>query len=66
MVNQLHKSFRNQQVRSMLQSYINKEVELLYILDILKIGRYQMLFYELRDSENPSRRHQSSPLLKFN
>lgn len=36
---QLHKSFRDQQVRSFLQSYINKEIELSYILDILKIGR---------------------------
>ena len=36
---QLHRSFRDQQVRSLLRSYVDKEIELSYILDILKIGR---------------------------
>lgn len=39
MAKQLHRSFRDQQVRSLLQSYIDKEIELGYILDILKIDR---------------------------
>ncbi len=39
MAKQLHKSFRDRQVKALLQSYINKEVELRYVLDILKIGR---------------------------
>lgn len=39
MAKQLHRSFRDQQVRSLLQSYVDKEIELSYILDILKIGR---------------------------
>jgi len=39
MAKQLHRSFRDQQVRSLLQSYVNEEIELPYILDILKIGR---------------------------
>jgi hypothetical protein len=38
MVRQLHRSFRDQQVRTLLQSYLDKEIELRYILDILKIG----------------------------
>lgn len=39
MAKQLHKSFRDQQVRSLLRSYADKEIELSYILNILKIGR---------------------------
>lgn len=54
MSQQLHKSFRDQQVRSLLQSYINKEIELSYILDILKIGRSR--FFTLLKSyrDNPA------------
>lgn len=43
MAKQLHRSFRDQQVRSLLQSYINKEIELSYILDILKIAEADSL-----------------------
>jgi hypothetical protein len=39
MAKQLHESFRDQRVRSLLQSYADKEVGLPHILDILKIGR---------------------------
>jgi hypothetical protein len=54
MAKQLHRSFRDQQVRSLLQSYIDKEVELGYILDILKIGRSRF-FALLKDyRQNPS------------
>jgi len=42
---QLHKSFCDQQVRSLLRSYGDREIELSYILDILKIGRSR--FFEL-------------------
>jgi len=53
MAKQLHVSFRDQQVKSLLQSYINKEVELSYILDILKIGRSRF-FALLKDyRQNP-------------
>jgi hypothetical protein len=54
MAKQLHVSFRDQQVKSLLQSYINREVELSYILDILKIGRSRF-FALLKDyRQNPS------------
>jgi hypothetical protein len=54
MAKQLHRSFRDQQVRSLLQSYIDKEVELRYILDILGIGRSRF-FALLKDyRQNPS------------
>lgn len=54
MAKQFQRSFRNQQVRSLLQSYIDKEVELRYILDILKIGRSRF-FALLKDyRQNPS------------
>jgi len=54
MAQQIHRSFRDQQVRSLLQSYVDKEVELRYILDILKIGRSRF-FALLKDyRRNPS------------
>lgn len=54
MAKQLHRSFRDQQVRSLLQSYIDKEVELPYLLNILKIGRSRF-FALLKDyRQNPS------------
>lgn len=54
MAKQLHISFRDRQVKSLLLSYINKEVELSYILDILKIGRSRF-FALLKDyRQNPS------------
>jgi hypothetical protein len=54
MAKQLHVSFRDQQVKSLLQSYINKEVELPYILNILKIGRSRF-FALLKDyRQSPS------------
>jgi len=53
MAKQLHLSFRDRQVKLLLQSYINKEVELSYILDILKIGRSRF-FALLKDyRQNP-------------
>lgn len=54
MAKQLHRSFRDQQVRSLLQSYINKEVELRYILDILKIGRSRFFALLKGYRQNPS------------
>lgn len=54
MAKQIHRSFRDQQVRSLLQSYIDKEVELKYILDILKIGRSRFFALLKEYRRNPS------------
>jgi len=59
MAKQLHRSFRDQQVRSLLLSYIDKEVELCYILDILKIGRSR--FFTLLTGRNGSSKVRISP-----
>jgi len=39
MTEQLHKRFSNNQVKSLIESYIRKEIELSYILSILGVGR---------------------------
>lgn len=54
MAKQLHRSFRDQQVRSLLQSYVNEEIELPYILDILKIGRSRFFVLLKEYRSNPS------------
>ena len=45
MADQLHKKFSSAQVKSLLESYIRKEIELSYILSILRIGRSR--FFEI-------------------
>ena len=45
MAGQLHKRFANNQVKSLIESYIRKEIETEYILSILKIGRSR--FFEI-------------------
>ena len=45
MSNQLHKNFTDDQVKSLLKSYIDKEIKLNYILQILHIKRSR--FFEL-------------------
>jgi hypothetical protein len=45
MAEQLHKRFENNQLKSLLESYIRKEIEIVYILSILKIGRSR--FFEI-------------------
>jgi len=45
MADQLHKKFSSAQVKSLLESYIRKEIELSYILSILGIGRSR--FFEI-------------------
>jgi len=45
MAKQIHKNFTNQQVKELLQKYINKEVERKYIQEILRIGKSR--FFEL-------------------
>jgi len=45
MSKQLHKNFTDGQVESLLKSYIDKEIKLNYILQILKIKRSR--FFEL-------------------
>lgn len=54
MAKQLHITFRNQRVRFLLQSYINEEVELSYLLDILKIGRRRFFVLLKEYRSNPS------------
>jgi hypothetical protein len=45
MSNQLHKNFTDKQVKSLLKSYLNQEIKISYILQILKIKRRR--FFEL-------------------
>ncbi|MBA7540745.1 hypothetical protein ES705_33048 [subsurface metagenome] len=45
MSKQLHKNFTDDQVKSLLKSYIDKEIKLNYILQILHIKRSK--FFEL-------------------
>lgn len=39
MVKQLHKKFPNKQVKSLLERYLSKEIEINYVLEILGIKR---------------------------
>ena len=55
MVHQLHKRFPDQQVKSLLQRYLDKEIKLNYIIEILGIKRrrfFQLLKEYREDSEN--------------
>jgi len=45
MSNQLHKNFTDKQVKSLLKSYLDKEIKISYIFQILKIKRRR--FFEL-------------------
>jgi hypothetical protein len=45
MTDQLHKKFSSTQVKSLLESYIRKEIELSYVLSILGISRSR--FFEI-------------------
>jgi len=45
MVKQLHKRFSTQEVKMLLEKYLNEKVKLIYILEILKIKRSR--FFEL-------------------
>ena len=45
MTDQLHKKFSSNQIKSLIESYIRKEIELSYILSILAIGRSR--FFEI-------------------
>ena len=45
MADQLHKKFSSIQIKSLLESYLGKEIELSYILSILEIGRSR--FFEI-------------------
>lgn len=55
MVKQLHKKFPDQQVKSLLESYLGKEIELNYILEILGIKRRR--FFKLLEEyrEDPDK-----------
>ena len=45
MSKQLHKNFTDEQVKSLLKSYLDKKIKINYILQILKIRRRE--FFEL-------------------
>jgi len=45
MSKQLHKNFTDEQVKLLLKSYVDKEIEMNYILQMLKIKRNR--FFEL-------------------
>jgi len=76
MVKQLHKKFPNEQVKSLLQKYLDKEIKLNYIIEILGIKRrrfFQLLKEYREDSENFSiaykrdkRREEKGKLIKLN
>lgn len=55
MVEQLHKKFPDQQVKSLLESYLGKNIELNYILEILGIKRrrfFKLLEEYRKDPDN--------------
>ena len=53
MADQLHKKFSSSQIKSLLERYLKKEIELSYVLSILGIGRSR--FFEILKSyrQNP-------------
>ena len=53
MTDQLHKKFSSNQIKSLIESYTRKEIELSYILSILGIGRSR--FFEILNNyrQNP-------------
>jgi len=53
MAGQLHKRFNNNQIKSLIESYIKKEIEIDYLLSILKIGRSR--FFEILKSYRQNR-----------
>jgi len=54
MTDQLHKKFSSSQVKSLLESYIRKEIGLSYILSILGIGRSRFFKILKAYRQNPS------------
>ena len=55
MAQQLHKRFSTQEVKMLLEKYLNEKVELVYILEILKIRRsrfFELLRQYRKDSDN--------------
>ncbi|HQJ40671.1 MAG TPA: hypothetical protein PK449_03850 [Exilispira sp.] len=53
MTNQLHKKFSSAQIKSLLESYIRKEIELSYILSIMDIGRSRFFEILKKYRQNP-------------
>ena len=53
MATHIHKKFNNEQVKKLLQKYLNKEVERKYLQEILGVGKSR--FFELVQSyrDNP-------------
>ena len=48
MSKQLHKNFTDEQVKSLLKSYLDKKIKINYILQMLRIKRSR--FFELQQS----------------
>ena len=46
MSKQLHKNFTDEQVKLLLKSYVDKEIEMNYILQMLKIKRRRFFYYQ--------------------
>jgi len=53
MAEQLHRRFHNEQVRSLLERYLAKEVELRYVLEILGIKRRRFFVLLKQYKRNP-------------
>lgn len=54
MADQIHKKFSSTQVKSLIESYIAKEIELSYILSILGIGRSRFFALLKKYRQNPA------------
>ncbi len=53
MVKQLHKRFSTEEVKMLLEKYLNEKVELVYILEILKIKRTRLFELLRQYREDP-------------
>jgi len=53
MSKQLHKNFTNDQVKSLLKSYLDKEIKIDYILQMLKIKRRRFFLLLAKYRKDP-------------
>jgi len=53
MAEQLHKRFQNEQVTSLLARYLSKEIPLVYLLDVLGVGRSRFFQLLAEYRQNP-------------
>ena len=60
MSSQLHKNFTDSQIKSLLKSYVDKEIKINHILQMLKIKRrrfFELLAKYRKDPDNFSIQH---------